>query len=128
MKYLGIDYGSKNVGVAISDDGGNLAFPKTVLKNDKNLIFNLSKICEDEKVEVIIIGESKNLDGQNNLIQEKILDFKKEVEEKIKLSVYLEPEFLTSFEAERYQKNNENLDASAAALILMRYLDKKNNE
>jgi len=76
MKYLGIDYGKKNVGVAVSDDGGNLAFAKTVLDNNEALLKNVLKICEEDKIEAIVMGESKNLNGEENLIQKDILRFK----------------------------------------------------
>lgn len=52
MKYLGIDYGEKNVGIAVSDDGGNLAFAKTVLHNGKQLLESILKICLEEKLKL----------------------------------------------------------------------------
>ncbi len=127
MKYLGIDYGEKNVGIAVSDDDGNLAFAKTVLKNDKKLLENIVKIYKEENIEVVVLGESKNLDGEDNPIQKKILKFQKDLKN-IKIPVILEPEFLTSAEAERIQGKNDKIDASAAALILKSYLDKRANQ
>lgn len=128
MKYLGIDYGEKNVGIAVSDDGGKLAFAKTVLKNDKNLIENIAQICRDEKIETIVLGESLDFKGQPNLIMKGILIFKEKLVKGTGLKIYLEPEFLTSAEAERLQGKTNKLDASAAALILKSYLDKRNNQ
>jgi len=128
MKYLGIDYGEKNVGIAVSDDEGLLAFAKTILKNDKQLLRNVARICEDEKIGTIVLGESKNLNGQDNLIQKKILLFKQQLEKKCGFLVYLEPEFMTSREAERLQEGISKIDASAAALILKNYLDKHNRK
>ena len=61
MRYLGIDYGKRRVGVAISDGDGRLAFPETVLANDKNLVENFKKICAENKVGVIVLGESRDL-------------------------------------------------------------------
>jgi len=124
MKYLGIDYGEKRVGVAVSDDSGSLAFAKTVLPNDKYLLENVWRICAEEKIDEIIMGESFNFSGEPNFIMKDILNFKKEIE-RHGLKVYLEPEFLTSAEAERIQGKNAKIDASAAALILKSYLDKK---
>ncbi|MEA2112962.1 MAG: Holliday junction resolvase RuvX [Patescibacteria group bacterium] len=123
MKYLGIDYGEKNVGIATSDDGGELAFAKVVLNNDNQLLENVLKICEEEKIKVVVIGDSFDFSGQPNNIMKDVLNFKK-VLEKNNLTVHLEPEFLTSAEAERIQGKNDKLDASAAALILKSYLDK----
>jgi len=125
MKYLGIDYGEKNVGIAVSDDSGKLAFAKTVLKNDKYLLENILKICNEEKIEAVVLGESFDFSGQPNLIMKDILIFKNKLEKISGLQVYLEPEFLTSAEAERIQGKNDKIDASAAALILKSYLEKQ---
>jgi putative holliday junction resolvase len=124
MKYLGIDYGTKNVGIATSDDSGSLAFAKIVLQNSKQLLDDILKICEEEKIRVIIMGDSSDFSGQPNKIMKDILNFKKDLERN-DLKVYLEPEFLTSAEAERIQGKSDKIDASAAALILKSYLDKK---
>lgn len=126
MKYLGIDYGTKNVGIATSDDSGSLAFAKTVLENNKELLNNVLKICEEEKIEVVVLGESFNFSGQPNKVMGDILNFKKDLERN-DLVVHLEPEFFTSAEAERIQGKSDKIDASAAALILKSYLDKKSN-
>ena len=124
MKYLGIDYGEKNIGIAVSDDGGNLAFAKVVLDNDRKLLENILKIIKEDRVEAIVIGESKNLNGEENLIQKKILEFKELLEENVKIPIHFEPEFLTSMEARRLQEDGKKIDASAAALILKSFIDK----
>lgn len=141
MKYLGIDFGSKRIGLAVSDEGSKMAFPFSVLPNDKNLLNEAEKIIKDEKIECIVMGESKNFKDEPNKIMEKIEEFKKELEEKTKLKVYFEPEFLTSIQAEQIQHRrrgsvsrpqrrepkNEMHDASAAAIILQSFLDKNSH-
>ena len=124
MKYLGIDYGEKNVGVAVSDDNGRLAFAKTILKNDKQFLENILVFCKQEKIEAVVLGDSFDFSGQPNFVRKNILNLKKMLEEN-NLGVFLEPEFLTSAEAERVQGKNDKIDASAAALILKSYLDKQ---
>jgi len=124
MKYLGIDFGSTRVGIAISDEEGKIAFPHSVLQNDKNLLEEVEKIIEKEKIDEVIIGESKNFKGEPNKIMVKIEKFKKILEEKTKLRVSLEPEFMTSAQAKQIQGKNKMHDASAAAIILQSYLDK----
>ena len=124
MKYLGIDFGSKRVGVAVSDDGGEMAFPHSVLPNDEKLLENIKKIIKDEKIGEIVMGESKNFQGQPNEIMKEIETFKKVLEEKTKLKVIFEPEFLTSHQAQQFQGKNELHDASAAAIILQSFLDR----
>jgi putative Holliday junction resolvase len=128
MRLLGIDFGSRRVGVAISDEDNIFAMPMVVLQNDSGLVSEILKVCKENRITGIVIGESKNYKGENNPIMERINAFKKELEAEAKLPVYFEPEFLTSSEAERLQGKNEMLDASAAAIILKSYLDRKNNQ
>lgn len=125
-KILGIDYGTKRVGIAMSDETGTLAFPKEVLINDKNIFARIKSLCEEEKTASIVLGESKDFKGIHNPISEKIVVFKKNLEIDTGLSVYLQEEFLTSVEARRVENSPEFRDAHAAAFILQRYLDKNN--
>lgn len=124
--YLGIDYGEKRIGLAISDEGGKLAFPKAVLSNDKALLMNIKGIIEGHDVKTVVIGESKDLKGVKNPIMDNIERFKRILEKEIGIEVIYEPEFLTSHHAAQEPANIPNLDASAAALILQSFLDKKN--
>jgi len=124
MKLLGIDFGEKRIGIAISDEEGRMAFPHSVLLNQKGLIEKFKKIINEEKIEKVVIGESKNFAGQPNAIMENIQKFIKEWKEKISTDIVFEPEFLTSIQAEKIQGKNEMLDASAAAIILQSYIDK----
>lgn len=123
MKYLGIDYGAKRVGIALSDDGGSMAFPKSVISAQDNLIGAIQKICADEKVEMIVIGESKDYAGNENPIMTAVHALKKDLEE-LGHTVRLEPELMTSVEAQHIQGNNNMNDASAAAIILQSYINK----
>ncbi len=127
MKFLGIDYGSKRVGIAISDDDGRLAFPKMVLENTEDLIADIEELCEEEKIKGVIVGESLDSRGRPNEIMKEIIPFKECLEKETSMPIYLEPEFMTSQHAEIMQEKRELLDASAAALILQRFLDKRNN-
>lgn len=125
MKYLGIDYGSKRVGIALSDEEGGMAFPREVIPNNKKLISGIADLCREYNVGAIVLGESLNYKMEQNVIMKEIVPFKKTLEEATNLPVYFEQEFMTSAAAERLQGKGEKLDASAAALILQSYLDKK---
>jgi methionine--tRNA ligase beta chain len=127
MKFLGVDYGLKRVGIAFSDDGGKMAFPDSVLENNENLINGLLKICNEKGVAEIVVGESKNLQGEANPIMKNIKDFVVELKKLSNRNVHLEPEFMTSAQATRIQGENKMIDASAASIILQSFLDKKNN-
>jgi putative Holliday junction resolvase len=124
MKYLGIDFGEKRVGIAISDEEGKFAFPNVVLDNDKDLLKNIVGLCMRNAVETVVMGESKNFQGKVNEIMWKIEGFKKQIEA-VGIRVVYEPEFMTSVQASRITGENDMLDASAAAIILQSYLDKQ---
>lgn len=126
-KYLGIDFGSKRVGLATSDDLGTMAFPHSVISNDKNLLEEIEKIIKKENITDIVIGESKNFAGEPNKIMVEIEKFKNLLAGETKLNVFLEPEFMTSSQAELIQGKNSMHDASAAAIILQSFLDKKSS-
>ena len=137
MRFLGIDFGSKRVGLALSDESGTLAFPYSVLQNDKTLLSEVERIVKEQKVKLIIIGESKDFQGKDNRIAAKAEEFKKAIEKLTRKKTEYEPEFLTSVQAARDyarrpessrgaapQKESGMLDASAAAIILQSYLDR----
>lgn len=123
MKYLGIDYGKKRIGLAVSDESGKMAFPHSVIFNGKNILEKIAEIAKKENIGGIVMGESENFAGEPNEIMKDIEKFKKEMEEKIGIKVNLEPEFLTSAQAKQIQGENAMHDASAAAIILQSYLD-----
>jgi len=134
-KLIGIDVGTKRVGIALSDDGGHLAFPYKVLPQNKELAKKIKNICVSEGVDTVIIGESLNFNQRENPIMSLVRALKSRLEES-GLSVYLEPEVLTTQEARRppaKQKKNrkptkrEIVDARAAALILQSYINKTKN-
>lgn len=138
MRYLGIDYGSKRVGLALSDEGGLMAFPYKIISNNTELVDNIHNICGVEEVSAIVLGESTDLSGKPNKIMGSIEEFKRNLEGELDLPIYFEKEFMTTIEARgregkmvndaRKVKKDKNLaaDASAAALILARFLDRKN--
>ena len=127
MRILGIDYGSKRVGVALSDEGCQFAMPLIVLNNSKTLLKDIKEIADKNEVKEIVMGESKNYKGEANTILPESLNFKIDLES-MSFFVHLEPEFMTSANAERFQGKNEMLDASAAALILQSFLDKRRSK
>jgi putative Holliday junction resolvase len=124
MRHLGIDFGSKRVGIALSDERGEFAIPFIVLKFSKKLVGEIVDIAKENKVEKIIMGESKDYNGKPNSIYEASIKFKKELEAE-GYEVIMEPEFMTSVHVEKLQGKTATMDSSAAALILQSYLDKQ---
>lgn len=130
MRYLGIDYGNRKVGLAISDEAGSFAFPYQVIKNEGlvKLVEQIEKICDNEGVGAIVLGESVDLAGQANEIQKDIIRLKDELEKEVGREVFLEKELFTTQEARREiddEGTDPETDARAAALILKSFLDKK---
>jgi putative Holliday junction resolvase len=128
MRYLGIDFGSKRVGLAISDEEGNFAFPLKVLENSESIVRDIIDICRENNIGEIVVGESRDFSQKENKIMEEIKPFVERLKEDSGLIVNMHPEFLTSQEAERLQGKNDMHDASAAAIILKSFLDLKNNK
>ena len=126
MRYLGIDFGLKRVGIAISDEAGRFAFPKIVLPYSKAIAHKIIEMCQVEEIEEVVIGESLDYGGRENDVMKSVNLLKDDLA-KGGLKVNLEQEFGSSIEANRFQGKNEMHDASAAAIILQRYLDKNNN-
>ncbi len=123
MRYLGIDYGTKRVGIAMSDENGDMAFPKEVLKNDARLIENLRKIVTENEIKKVVIGESKDFKMKDNAIMTEILDLQAVIEKTFEIDALLHPEFMSSQQAEFFQGKTATTDASAATIILQSYLD-----
>jgi putative Holliday junction resolvase len=126
MKFLGIDYGSKRIGLATADTESGMAFPRSVIKNDDEMIKTLKEIKQKENIEKIILGESKNLDGKDNDITEDIRKFKAVLEAELDVEVIFQPEFYSTYQASRIQGDSGMIDASAAAIILQSYVDRYN--
>ncbi|MEN9621647.1 MAG: hypothetical protein RLZZ67_81 [Candidatus Parcubacteria bacterium] len=124
MRLLGIDYGKKRVGVALTDDKGLMAFPKAVLPNDNFLISELRDMVKNQGVSCIVIGESKDFKMIDNPIMSQIKLFKDQLELATKVEVLYEPEMLSSHQATHFQGKNAMIDASAAAIILQSYIDR----
>lgn len=125
MRYMGIDYGGKRVGVAFSNDDGTMAFPHSVIKNDGELIRNLVALAKAERAEAIVIGASRNLEGGSNPIQDRIDDCILDLTLELGMPVHSEPEVYSTQEAIREQGRNDMTDASAASIILNSYLMKQ---
>ena len=134
-RFLGIDYGTKRIGLAVSDENNRLAFPKEIISNDADTFNRISEILKQEKISEIVIGESVDFSGKPNALSAQIEIFILKLKKEFGLPVHKQKEFLTSVEARRYsnparhkikQTKNGQVDAGAAALILQRYLDKRN--
>lgn len=122
MKYLGIDYGTKKAGLAVSD--GKLAEPLMVLRfeSEEELLRKVNNIIQSERIEKVVVGVSENEMGKKS----------KEFAKKIKAIIF--DETLTSKDANLFaieggipRKKRKNMeDAFAATIMLQNYLDSSN--
>lgn len=136
MRYLGLDLGSKTLGIAVSDATGMIASNYGVIRHNEeyhSLIPKISAIINEKKVDEIVLGLPKNM---NNTIGEKgnlSIWFQHELEEKLKLPVHLIDERLTTVQAQHLllqndtsrKKRRQVVDGVAATIILQSYLDQK---
>lgn len=140
MRLMGIDYGKKRIGVAISDKEGEFAFAHSVIENGRKAIDEIKKIAKDKGVGKIVVGESLDYRGMPNPIMTEINKFKKKLEKESGIGIVFQPEVLTTKEAERIykvqkhrqpiarkekEKYIEKIDASAAALILKSFIESR---
>ena len=128
MRILGVDYGTKRIGVAMTDEGAQMAFPKLVLQNDAKVIENFKKIITENEIKTVVLGESKNFKMIDNEIMKEILDFRDVLEKELNVDVIMYSEIYSSAQAEFFQGKTDMLDASAAAIILQSYLESKKNK
>lgn len=122
---MGIDYGTKRVGVALSDESGVMAFPHIVLDNDGELLEKLEKLIEERGVKEIIIGHSLNRDGLPNKLHSAVEELIGDLTLRAGLPIHLHPEQYSTQEAMIGQGRNAQTDASAAAIILNSFITKK---
>lgn len=135
MKYLGIDYGTKKTGLAISDERGVLAFPKSVIQNDADMISFLLTLIKSEQIEMIVVGNSLDASGMRNSIMDDVDAFCEELQKLSGITVLMQDERYSSSAVNAFTWNKpvatkhrtekiiKHTDDSAAAIMLQRYLD-----
>lgn len=129
MKLVGVDYGTKRVGIAVSDETGSVAFPKAVYPNDRHLVPDLVVLIKKEGAAAVVVGESKDMHGKDNPVMEGARRFAGDLARESGVPVHFEPEFYTSFEARRTKHGDgTTVDAEAAAIILNSYILKHERE
>jgi len=124
MRTLGIDYGTKRIGLALSDEEGDFAFPLVVVQNDKKALDTIAHICADKEVRQIVIGRSLNYKREENPVMARVKNFANLLTELTGLPIAYEEEVLTTKEAMREMGKSAETDASAAAIILRTYLER----
>ncbi len=132
MKFLGIDFGTKRIGLAISDDEGSFAFPLKTIEVSNTIFDEIDALVKERGVEMLVLGDPGNDEGVQGT-REKVLDFKQKLEGR-GYRVELQSEMMTSLYTDQFfnkkpiankrgGENKEKKDESAAAMILQRFLD-----
>jgi len=127
MRRLGIDFGTKKIGLALTDESGVMAFPHAVIPNDKSFLDTIESLIAEKGVGEIVIGHSLNLDGVPNPVQTHIDSFIADMTLRQPIPIHLEPEQLSTQQAAKTTGRNDQTDAAAAAIILDCYLTKLKN-
>lgn len=125
MRLMGIDFGSKKVGIALTDESGVMAFPHSVIPNDAKLLKTIETIVLEKHVGEIVIGYSLNKDGKENRIHASVEEFMTDLTLALGVPIHLEPEQYSTQQALRIQGRNDQTDAAAAAIILDSFISKQ---
>lgn len=137
MRYLGLDLGTKKLGIALSESGIIASPYKTIRYDDTNLLINeLINIITALRIDKIILGLPKNMNNTLGPSAERSEVFKKLLNDRISIDIILEDERMTSIQANnimleadlRRDKRKEKVDTLAAVLILQSYLDRVRKE
>ena len=121
-RLIGIDVGSKRVGIALSDEAQMMAFPHAVFTQDTHLVKKICAVIAEKQVGGIVIGHSLDKEGKPNQIHESAEALLLDLTLETGLPVHLEPELFTTQAALRIQGRNDMTDAAAAALILDNFI------
>ncbi len=126
MKILGIDFGTKRIGLAISDETAQLA-RELAIWSPEEFWKEIAKLVETENVQVVVVGLPLNMSGEDTQKTEQAREFAKQLQDKLSVTVELVDERLSSQMAEQIAGTSKNIDSLAAQLILQTYLDRNKN-
>ncbi|SUZ53760.1 uncharacterized protein METZ01_LOCUS6614 [marine metagenome] len=135
-KALGIDFGTKRVGLALSDRSNIIASPYRTLNyvSEKDLITQLETVVSENDIEILVLGLPINMKGEDTVQTKKVRNFK-EILSTLQIPIVFEDERLSSVSAinslilqnVKTGHNKPEIDKTAAAIILQQYLDKNSN-
>ena len=141
MRVIGLDYGTKTVGVALSDESGLIAQPYITIERKhagklRQTYAQIEEIINDNNVDKIVLGYPKNMNNTEGERAEATKEFMENLERRTGLPVILVDERLTTMEADRIladtgvakSARKEHIDKMAAAIILQNYLDMEYNK
>lgn len=140
MRYLGLDLGTKTLGLSLSDKTNTIATPYETIHFNENeyaiVLKSLEKIVKEKEITDFVLGLPKNMNNSLGFASERSLEFKKILEEYFSLPVHLVDERLSTVEAEKIllssdksrKKRKKVIDNVASSLILETFLKGRNKK
>lgn len=134
-RILGVDYGSRRLGFAVSDEDGLLALPVCVVpvKSDRQALAETERLCREKLAGRIVVGLPLNMNGSRGPAAQQAERFAEALRQRMIMPVELWDERLSSAQAERIllgadvsrRRRREAVDKLAAQIVLQSYLDAK---
>ena len=140
MRILGLDLGTRTLGLSLSDETKTIATPLYTIRyeegNYQQLLDQLKDVLNEFSIESFVLGLPKNMDNSIGEHATMSIEFKELLEKTFHLPVYLQDERLTTKEATNYmlefdisrKKRKKKIDSLASNIILQTYLDKRRNQ
>jgi len=136
MKYIGLDLGTRTLGIAFSDPLGIIASSHSIIKHEDNLDFlvqEVGRLMEENNATEIVLGLPKYMNNTIGERAERSYEFKKMLEDKLHVNVHLEDERLSTKEATDLlirndtsrKRRKEVIDSVAATIILQSFLERR---
>lgn len=127
MRYLGIDYGSRRIGLALSDEEGRIAFPRHTLQrlSDAQAVRKIAALVKKERIGTVVVGLPWGLDGNDTDQTRAARSFGEKLGRALVIPIAYENEMFTTRMAHASGADKKHVHESSAALILQSFLDKR---
>jgi putative Holliday junction resolvase len=123
MKILGIDYGEKRVGLAISDESQTFARELDIV-SPKDFFKKILQLIKEHQINKIVLGWPLNMKGEETKKTQEVRKFKEKLEKITNIQVEIADERLSSLMAQHLPGGKKNVDSLAAQIILQNFLNK----
>ena len=123
MRILGIDYGSKRIGLAVSDESQTFARELGIVSPNE-FWKSIRQIVAEQEIVKIVVGWPLNMSGQETEKTQEVKNFKQQVEKETNLPVEVMDERLSSQMAQNISGSKKDLDSLAAQILLQNFLNK----
>lgn len=126
MRYLGLDYGTRRIGVALADSLTHVAVPRGIIKKDARVFDAIGMLCKQEEVSAVILGLPLTLRGEEGEMAREARNFGQQLSARLGVAVEFIDERLSS--SGLRSRDVQSVDAAAAAIILQVWLDRHRKE